>query len=532
MKRLFVALLLAWAGLANAQIGNFPALLGARGTSLPSTCQIGQLFFKTDVTAGSNIYGCTAANTWTVSSFNSSTFPTLTGTPAAGDLSYWTGASTQALLTPNGSLLLGGSSSAPTNYAGSTVTAGQFGNAIGAAGALTGATLSAKNAQTGTYQVLAADFTSYKTITVASGTFTITLVASGTQPADGQYIRVLNYGSGVVTIARSGQNINGGTTSLTLPAGSATAPTSAFVMSDGTNYFADVKGSASAGFDAITTGSNTTATMTVGTGGTITVSGSGVNNANQFKGNSTAAVADGGTGATTAQAASQNLSTRYFVYQQGLPLLFPGTGTTGVTGDFTLGTAITNFPTKAYCYFPANTINSGGSAAGWYYCTMSSSTAGQMYTDTYTPSSTPPTVPGSPTAPTAAANWTGVTSATTGASFSVPANSLGLNGEVLFEPIFTTSTNNANSKSITLTFGSTTTGSVSLASATTGTISGGAFRNTGATNANLAIAAAATPVKGTEDTTSAMTVTLSVTHGTATDNVLVWPFAASVRKGN
>lgn len=96
----------------------------------------------------------------------------------------------------------------------------------------------ATNAQTGTYQVLAADFTNKKTITVASGTFTITLVASGSQPADGQSIQVINYGSGVVTIARSGQNINGGTTSLTLPASTATAPTSAYIKSNGTNYFA------------------------------------------------------------------------------------------------------------------------------------------------------------------------------------------------------------------------------------------------------------------------------------------------------
>lgn len=96
----------------------------------------------------------------------------------------------------------------------------------------------ATNAQTATYQVLAADFNNLSPIIVASGTFTITLVASGTQPATGKYIDVINYGSGVVTIARSGQNINGGTTSLTLPAASGTAPTSARVLSDGTNYFA------------------------------------------------------------------------------------------------------------------------------------------------------------------------------------------------------------------------------------------------------------------------------------------------------
>jgi len=100
--------------------------------------------------------------------------------------------------------------------------------------------LFAANAQTTTYQVLAADFAACKTITVASGTFTITLVASGTQPTTGQCITVLNYGTGVVTLARSGQNINGAAANLTGTAGSATAPTGWRVYSDGTNYFAEV----------------------------------------------------------------------------------------------------------------------------------------------------------------------------------------------------------------------------------------------------------------------------------------------------
>jgi hypothetical protein len=104
------------------------------------------------------------------------------------------------------------------------------------------APLSAVVPETGTYQVLAADFSGYKTITVSSGTFTITLVASTSQPAAGQYVRIINYGSGVVTVARSGQNINGGTASLTIPAGSATVPTDAFVESDGTNYVAKLNG--------------------------------------------------------------------------------------------------------------------------------------------------------------------------------------------------------------------------------------------------------------------------------------------------
>jgi len=36
------------------------------GTSLPSTCSVGQLFFNSTASAGSNLYGCTSANTWTV----------------------------------------------------------------------------------------------------------------------------------------------------------------------------------------------------------------------------------------------------------------------------------------------------------------------------------------------------------------------------------------------------------------------------------------------------------------------------------
>lgn len=38
----------------------------AVGTALPSTCQVGQLFFNSAAAAGSNLYACTAANVWTL----------------------------------------------------------------------------------------------------------------------------------------------------------------------------------------------------------------------------------------------------------------------------------------------------------------------------------------------------------------------------------------------------------------------------------------------------------------------------------
>jgi hypothetical protein len=36
------------------------------GTTLPSTCQVGQLFFNSAASAGSNLYACTATNVWTL----------------------------------------------------------------------------------------------------------------------------------------------------------------------------------------------------------------------------------------------------------------------------------------------------------------------------------------------------------------------------------------------------------------------------------------------------------------------------------
>ncbi|MBS1855909.1 MAG: hypothetical protein JST11_11135 [Acidobacteria bacterium] len=38
------------------------------GTTLPSTCATGEMFFKTDAPPGANLYGCTGANTWSVQS--------------------------------------------------------------------------------------------------------------------------------------------------------------------------------------------------------------------------------------------------------------------------------------------------------------------------------------------------------------------------------------------------------------------------------------------------------------------------------
>jgi hypothetical protein len=137
------------------------------------------------------------------------------------------------------------------------------------------AQLFATNPQTSTYQLLAADFAGSKTITVASGTFTITAVASGSQPASGQGVWLINYGTGVITIARSGQNLNGGTTSILVPPGTATSPSAAYIVSDGSNYEVQVfPGMSMAGVD--NSSGSTTAYVVNGTGITSLTAGGAI----------------------------------------------------------------------------------------------------------------------------------------------------------------------------------------------------------------------------------------------------------------
>ncbi len=104
MKRIVVfAALLCSAVFASAQVGNFPPLIGAKGASTPTNCTVGQLFFKTGVTAGQNIYGCTSTNTWTAEGGAGGTVTSVSVTTANGV----SGTVVTATTTPAISLLLG-----------------------------------------------------------------------------------------------------------------------------------------------------------------------------------------------------------------------------------------------------------------------------------------------------------------------------------------------------------------------------------------------------------------------------------------
>lgn len=138
----------------------------------------------------------------------------------------------------------------------------------------------------------------------------------------------------------------------------------------------------------------------------------------------------------------------------GIDFIVPPNGTiTAATGALLLGTALDQIYPNGYMYFPAGAWT--GSAAGWYWFTMTSTTAGFVYLSTYVPG-TIPVVPASPTVVTAGI---GAYTQTTGAyivgqSYQVPAGAMGINGKLRYQ-MLGSSNNTAGSKYIGAKLGAT-----------------------------------------------------------------------------
>ena len=152
------------------------------------------------------------------------------------------------------------------------------------------------------------------------------------------------------------------------------------------------------------------------------------------------------------------------LWKCGIPfILFAGDGSANglifngaASGAFTLSAAVmANFiPPKFYAYLPSDQAYSG-SAAGWYYGTMSTTTAGVLYANTYDPTTgVIPTVPTSLTTlpVTKLTRLTQTTSEIT--ALQVTANPIGANG-LITETIKAVGTATAGTKTLQCRIGST-----------------------------------------------------------------------------
>jgi hypothetical protein len=149
-----------------------------------------------------------------------------------------------------------------------------------------------------------------------------------------------------------------------------------------------------------------------------------------------------------------NVSGALILCQSGIPMILPSSGSIANNGALTGLTALAHAYANCYMSFPAGAIASGIPAAQtMYFVQMSSTTAGTIFNNVYT--SGTPTVPGSPTP--FVTTGTGAYTQTlntyeTAISVSLPANAMGINGELeLFAAL--AMNNNANLKQFQWTLG-------------------------------------------------------------------------------
>ena len=226
------------------------------------------------------------------------------------------------------------------------------------------------------------------------------------------------------------------------------------------------------------------------------------------------------------------------LFQSNLPMAVSPTGSMANNGVVTLGTALPTgfFGGPCYLYLPANAIVAA-STAGWYYTVMTSTTVGTVYNQTYT--SGQPFVPSVlvPFTTTGPGAYTGVTTAQNVLSFSLGANSLGLNGVVEVSALFGYH-GSVNNKTALVKVGASTI--FSYVNATAANIAYQAYvqwgnqcqtgsqstQVTGATGP-LTVAQTYTAI----DTTQPQTITVSLQDATATDWISLESFSATVTPG-
>lgn len=231
-------------------------------------------------------------------------------------------------------------------------------------------------------------------------------------------------------------------------------------------------------------------------------------------------------------------NTPFVLAHYAIPIDNGGSGSMGNNGAVTFTTALAKAYPNFYVLFPAGAIAAGVPAApDYYFVQMSSTTVGTVFNNTLSAnldSFGGPKIPASPTAfvTTGPGAFTAATTATTMMTWALPANTIGINGELYLEFAFTP-TSNANAKNATVSFGGANIVSQSLASTATAyvksTISNMASASVQSSENFIVINNAITgtfQVYPTANTANAVNIIFQTTHsGAATDHIVLEKFS-------
>lgn len=223
------------------------------------------------------------------------------------------------------------------------------------------------------------------------------------------------------------------------------------------------------------------------------------------------------------------------------PIGLAPSGTMGANGAVTLGTALAiTYSGGIWLHFPSGAVSSG-SAAGFYWTVMSTTTAGTVYTNTVDPTSASPCLskPSSPTAVSDAGPgaYTASTSETVVYSITIPGGMLGKNGWIQSVAIFAHN-NSAGTKTGRIRLGGLG-GDLNQSIAATTTRSDQSItfiRNRNSYSSQVMYTQGSTNfgtvnadvVVGTIDTSASTTEVFTCTHGTATDACILETQATTV----
>ena len=247
-------------------------------------------------------------------------------------------------------------------------------------------------------------------------------------------------------------------------------------------------------------------------------------------------VSDVNTGDITGVLGTQG-QVQYFpriLSESGIPVIVANSGTIATSGTVTLGTALATTYANAFVYFPASAV-SGDSTGGLYYVVFSSTTVGVVYAGKYGVANGVGSVAFTPVVPTGTltavtgsnASFTGSTTETTLINVTVPAGSMGNNGQIVVTSNWSCN-NSAGAKAGAVYFGGTTIGTASSYTTSTGGSSMNSIRNRGALGVQstqlVGGAAAGAHVYTAIDSSINTAVTITGDTATATDHIVLEGF--------